>query len=359
MPLSKEIVNSLILATVAAITPLSARQDSDTAIFAGGCFWCMSPPFENLAGVTKVWVGYTGGSKENPTYEEVSDGRTGHYESVEVVFNPAIVSYKELLEVFWRNIDPTDNGGQFVDQGHQYRTAVFYLNEAQRIAAEASKATLEKSRRFSRPIVTEVLKAKPFYRAEAYHQEFHLKSPGRYQSYRSHSGRDDFIKKYWENSSLSSIILPSDQKNYAKPAAGTLKKILPPLSYAVTQECGTEPPFRNAFWNNHDEGIYVDIVSGEPLFSSLDKYESGTGWPSFTKPLVPGNIVEKQDRSDLMTRTEVRSRAGDSHLGHVFDDGPQPSHLRYCINSSSLRFIPKKDLEKEGYGSYRSLFDTK
>ena len=326
------------------------------ATFAGGCFWCMEPPFEKLLGVAEVISGYTGGRKENPTYQEVSSGATKHVEAIQVYYSPDVVRYEQLLQVFWRQIDPTDSGGSFVDRGYQYTTAVFYINDDERKAAEESKKALENSGRLDGEIVTRIEKAGPFYKAEEYHQDFYLKSPDRYYGYRSGSGRDKYIERVWgDEKHIEGLVTKEERYGSFDKEQRILK--LDELQYDVTQEEGTEMPFQNRYWDNKKEGIYVDIVSGEPLFSSRDKYKSDTGWPSFTRPIEPDNIVYKEDTKMSAPRVEVRSKYADSHLGHVFKDGPEPTGLRYCMNSASMRFVPVEDLEKEGYEQFRVMFE--
>ena len=334
----------------------SSEKNLETAVLAGGCFWCMESDFEKLPGIKSVVSGYTGGYTKNPNYNNYE--KAGHIEAVKILFDPSQINFSNLLEIFWMNIDPLDGNGQFCDRGHGYTSAIFYLSIKQKSLAEKSKMKLVKSGIFNEPLQTSILEANDFFYAEDYHQDYYKKNPLKYKYYRFRCGRDNKLKKLWgENYKRYKSF--KNKSQYKSSEKKKLEKILTPLEFDVTQNSGTEPPFRNKYWNNNREGIYVDIVSGEPLFSSIDKYKSGTGWPSFTKPITGTKLIRKKDKSWLgIVRTELRSQYTDSHLGHLFDDGPKPIGLRYCINSAALRFISKKNLIREGYYIYSHLFQN-
>jgi peptide methionine sulfoxide reductase msrA/msrB len=345
------------------VTLSRVANGDEIAVFSGGCFWGVQAVFQHVQGVTSAVSGYTGGGASDARYDRVSDGNSGHAESVRVTFDPAQVSYEQLLRVFFTVAhDPTQLNYQGPDHGTQYRSAIWYTNERQKTAAEAYIAQLTKAKVWPQPIVTQVSALVTFFPAEAYHQNYATLHPSQPYIAINDAPKVTALKKQLPALYRDKPVLVSEanveikMREYTKPGDAELKKKLSPMQYFVTQHEGTEPPFRNEYWDNHDAGIYVDIVTGEPLFSSLDKYDSGTGWPSFTKPLEAANVTTKTDRQFGMARTEVRSVHGNSHLGHVFDDGPRPTGQRYCMNSASMRFIPVAKLRSEGYGEYLTLF---
>ncbi len=337
--------------------PMTLPAKTESAVFAGGCFWCLEAAMENTPGVLEAISGYTGGHDPDPTYASVSTGRTGHVEAVRVIYDSTTLSYEDLVRVFFRNINPSDPDGQFADRGSQYQTAIFYATEAQKQTAEAVMAEIAASGRFKTPLAVPLRPVARFYPAEEQHQNYYAKNAVGYDAYHRASGRGPYLETVWGQAGAPRPDggQPGPAAGYVRPDDQELRARLSPLAFAVTRKNATEPPFDNAHWNEKRPGIYVDAVSGEPLFSSRDKFDSGTGWPSFTRTVVPGAVAEREDTGLFTVRTEVRSALADSHLGHVFDDGPPPTGKRYCVNSAALRFIPVEDMEKEGYGGLVGL----
>ena len=330
-----------------------AFQKANTSLqdiyFAGGCFWGVEEYFSRIPGVCASVSGYANGSTENPSYEDVCYRESGHAEAVHVRYDPSQVSLKTLVRQFFKIIDPMSVDRQGNDWGTQYRSGVYYGNDTDKSIIES--VFREVQQKYSAEIATELLPLQHFYPAEDYHQKYLKKNPGGYCHIDFSSLSElESAARVEEQSSLPTYTRPSEEEIAAK---------LTPEQYEVTQRSGTEPAFQNAYFSNKRPGLYVDIVSGEPLFSSVDKYDSGSGWPSFTKPINPEAVVEYEDRSHGLSRTEVRSQVGDSHLGHLFPDGPiDKGGLRYCINSLALRFIPYKNMDEEGYGELKPLCAT-
>lgn len=341
-----------------------------TITLAGGCFWCTEAYFQEVEGIIDAVSGYAGGDESDASYPSVAKGTTRHREAVQVTYDPATISTEEVLDIYWSHIDPTNAEGQFADSGFQYTTAIFYQNEEQEMAARDAKKRLEKSGVFAKPIATEILPFVTFFEAEEYHQDYYKKASGHYERYKKASGRAGFVEETWAKDAAiqflqskrtetagSVSVSKKAEYNYTEEEVAELLKNLDPLAYHVVAEGGTESPFNNAYWNNKAEGIYVDKVTGKPLFSSTHKYDSGTGWPSFWRTIDDDSVTMHEDKSLSTTRTEIRSDAG--HVGHVFEDGPaEQGGRRFCTNSASLRFVPKASMAGEGYGEYLYLFEV-
>ena len=320
--------------------------DDNVIYFAGGCFWGTEHFFKQIRGVENTEAGYANGTIDNPSYEIVSTGKSGYTETVKVTFDPNVVDVDLLIDLYLKTINPLSLNQQGNDIGTQYRTGIYYTNDQQKLIIQQKISQLAKI--YNGEIVVEVKPIQKFYPAEGYHQDYLDKNPNGY----CHITPDLF--------ELAKNSNPIKKGEYAKKDLNTLKAELTPLQYEVTQNGLTEKPFDNEYDQEFREGIYVDITTGEPLFASSDKYDAGCGWPAFSKPISPKILKEIEDNSMGMNRIEVKSKTGDSHLGHVFEDGPKAKGgLRYCINSAALKFIPKEEMKAKGYEKYLSYLDKK
>lgn len=352
---------------VATRNPMSdAASATATALVAGGCFWCVEADLEKTPGVIEAISGYAGGTTQNPTYETYAAG--GHREVVEVTYDPTEISFEEILIVTLKTTDPTDDLGTFADRGDNYSAALYYETAAEQKLIEDLIAEVDEYGPYEAPLAIDVVERPRFWPAEDFHQDYYKGTLSRvkYHVYRQASGRDAFIRNHWGADRSPTVPWRSAQtatttmqtntyfwSDYQKPDAATLQATLEPLVYRVTQADGTEPAGSSPLDTNYEPGIYVDVLSGEPLFSSRDKFDSGTGWPSFTQPITPQVVTEHEDRKFFMVRTEVRSAIADNHLGHVFTDGPADrGGLRYCLNGVALRFVPETEMVAAGYEDF-------
>ncbi len=325
------------------VEEIMEKQNLNAIYLAGGCFWGLEEYFQRMDGVYDVASGYANGNTENPTYEQVLYDGTGHAETVRVLYDPLKISLSQLLEKYFQVINPVSINKQGNDVGSQYRTGIYYTDDAdiETINAQMEKVALD----YTEPLAVEVEPLEHFYDAEDYHQDYLQKNPNGYCHI------DLSLATQGEE-----LI---DAEDYNKLDTDEIKNMLTDLQYDVTQNNGTERAFSSEYDSFYEPGLYVDIVTGEPLFLSNDKYDSGTGWPSFTQPITPQVVVEGEGNLTHYYGLEVKSRVGESHLGHVFADGPEDEGgLRYCINGASLKFIPYDQMEAEGYGELMELVET-